>query len=187
MDCTTCFWIADGLYHWFDGDGMIHGVRIRQSNSTVDVNYVHHLIQTDRMIEESRLGHDVYFKIGWSLSTQFALIARTLCSIFITLIGYAKSLGSLRGGSANTSLEVFEGKLLATNESALPFQLLVEPDGWISSIGYQDFQGSLDHNMTAHPKVMSDGEMRFIGKLTLFRGCFYTSIDSIQGMTLFIH
>jgi carotenoid cleavage dioxygenase-like enzyme len=93
-----------------------------------------------------------------------SLLVRLLWSILLTVVGYAKKLDKLRGGTANTALEFHEGRLLSLQEAALPFQLLVDPDGWISSLGYHDFGGTLKHNMTAHPKPMpDDGELRFIG------------------------
>ena len=92
-----------------------------------------------------------------------ALVARLLWSTFSCAIRYAKKLDRLRGGTANTALEFHEGRLFSLQEASYPFQLLVEPDGWLSSLGYYDFKGTLKQNMTAHPKALSNGELRFIG------------------------
>jgi carotenoid cleavage dioxygenase len=41
-----------GLYHWFDGDGMLHGVRLARGRA----NYSNLLVNTVRLQNERRLG-----------------------------------------------------------------------------------------------------------------------------------
>lgn len=55
-------------------------------------------------------------------------------------------------GLANTSLAFFGDKLYALGESDLPYAVKVWPDGEITTVGRQDFEGKLFMSMTAHPK-----------------------------------
>lgn len=47
-------------YHWFDGDGMIHGVRIKDGKAT----YVSRYVKTSRLKQEEFFGAAKFMKIG---------------------------------------------------------------------------------------------------------------------------
>ncbi|KAJ0045608.1 hypothetical protein Pint_04265 [Pistacia integerrima] len=47
-------------YHWFDGDGMIHGVRINDGRAT----YVSRFVKTSRLKQEEFFGGAKFTKIG---------------------------------------------------------------------------------------------------------------------------
>lgn|SRR3990167_3990426 len=53
--------IPKGGYHWFDGDGMLHGVRLLPDGT---VNYVNHWIKTNRFLVESAANQAIYPRIG---------------------------------------------------------------------------------------------------------------------------
>lgn len=55
-------------YHWFDGDGMIHGLHIKDGNTT----YVSRYIRTSKLVQEEYLGSAKFIKVG-DLKGQFGL------------------------------------------------------------------------------------------------------------------
>jgi carotenoid cleavage dioxygenase len=63
----------------------------------------------------------------------------------------------LRYGVANTALIKHNGKILALEETCLPFEIKVvdSEDGpfHLESVGYEDFGGTLKHQVSAHPKL----------------------------------
>jgi len=70
------------------------------------------------------------------------------------------SFGDLAASPANTHIVNHAGKLLALEETSLPWELNKDLD----TIGVEDFDGKLDTAMTAHPRVCPEtGEMFFFG------------------------
>ncbi len=66
----------------------------------------------------------------------------------------------LTAGKANTHVVRHAGRILALDESALPYELTDELD----TVGPHDFAGRLRTPMTAHPKICPvTGEMHFFG------------------------
>ena len=60
----------------------------------------------------------------------------------------------------NTALHWHHDRLLALTEGGVPYLLRLEEDGTVQSMGAYTFEGDLDHNFTAHPKVdPKTGEM----------------------------
>lgn len=82
--------------------------------------------------------------------------------------GPFEDFDKLRYGVANTALIKHNGKILALEETCLPFEIKVvdSEDGPFSleSVGYQDFEGTLHHVVSAHPKVdKKTGELMAFG------------------------
>ena len=70
------------------------------------------------------------------------------------------SFGNLAASPANTHIVNHAGKLLALEETSLPWELNKNLD----TIGVEDFEGKLTTAMTAHPRVCPEtGEMLFFG------------------------
>ncbi|KAK6119248.1 hypothetical protein DH2020_047011 [Rehmannia glutinosa] len=132
-------------YHWFDGDGMIHGMRIKDGKAT----YVSRFVKTSRIKQEEFYGGSKFMKIG-DLKGMFGLIMvymqllRTKLKVLDVSYGY---------GTANTALIYHHGKLLALNEADKPYAIKVLEDGDLQTIGMLDYDKRLGHSFTAHPKV----------------------------------
>lgn len=96
----------------FDGDGMIHGLRIKDGKAT----YVSRFVKTSRLKQEQFFGGAKFMKIG-DLKGLFGLL-----SVFIqTLRTKLKVLDISYGTStANTALIYHHGKLLALSEADKP-------------------------------------------------------------------
>ncbi len=124
-----------GRYHWFDGDGMIHAITLRDGRASYRNRWV-----ASRGLAEERVAGRATF--GGLLEMQPGEAPRF------------KNTG-------NTNIVWHAGKLLALMEAALPTQLAA---GTLETLGEYDFGGRLAGPMTAHPKIDPEtGEMLFFG------------------------
>ncbi|KAK2637048.1 hypothetical protein Ddye_031840 [Dipteronia dyeriana] len=132
-------------YHWFDGDGMIHGLRIKDGKAT----YVSRYVKTSRLKQEEFFGGSKFMKIG-DLKGIFGLLMvnlqmlRTKLKVLDVTYGY---------GTGNTALIYHHGKLLALSEADKPYAIKVLEDGDLQTLGLLDYDKRLKHSFTAHPKV----------------------------------
>ncbi|XP_042009324.1 carotenoid 9,10(9',10')-cleavage dioxygenase 1-like isoform X1 [Salvia splendens] len=132
-------------YHWFDGDGMIHGMRIKNGKAA----YVSRFVKTSRLKQEEFFGGSKFMKIG-DLKGFFGLLMVNLLMLRTKL----KVLDFTYGNStANTALVYHHGKLLALSEGDKPYAIKVLEDGDLETIGLLDYDKKLSHSFTAHPKV----------------------------------
>ncbi|MFT7246189.1 MAG: carotenoid cleavage dioxygenase-like enzyme [Candidatus Azotimanducaceae bacterium] len=126
-------------YHIFDGDGMVHGVHFENGKA----DYRNRFIDSDGLREEREKG-------GWiypGLNMYGDLIAK----------------GEIPSGknTGNTAMVYHQGQLFALMEGAKPYKLSL-PE--LATQGVTDFDGTLTHNFTAHPKVDAEtGEMLTFG------------------------
>jgi len=125
-----------GQYHWFDGDGMLHGVEISNGKAT----YRNRYIQT----------------AGWKIEHT---AGKAIWSGFLEPPQLDNPYGPKN--TANTALVWHSGQLLALYEGGRPHAIAL-PN--LETIGEHDFHGKLSTPFTAHPKVDPvTGEMMFIG------------------------
>ena len=130
-----------GDYHWFGGDGMIHGFYIENGK----VAYKNRYVRTVKWQQEGAAG-------------------RSLFNPFNPLDNDASVQGMETDGLANTNILFHAGKLLALEERHPPFEL--DPMT-LESRGPWTFDGKLLGPMTAHPKIDPvTGEMLFFGYST---------------------
>jgi carotenoid cleavage dioxygenase-like enzyme len=126
-----------GQYHWFDGDGMLHGVRIHDGKATYRNRYI-----------KTR---------GWQIENQVGKAVWTgLMEPPVRDNPYGPGKNT-----ANTALIWHAGQLLATWEGGAP-HAVTTPD--LDTIGEHNYNGKLVSAFTAHPKVDPvTGEMMFFG------------------------
>ncbi|MGF1538301.1 MAG: carotenoid oxygenase family protein [Elainellaceae cyanobacterium] len=126
-----------GQYHWFDGDGMVHGVQIRGGQATYRNRYV----RTAGFLKEQAEGEALW--TGLLEPPQPDLP------------------GGPTKNTANTALVWHAGRFLATWEGGAPHGLQVPS---LETSGKHTFEGELQSPVTAHPKVDPvSGEMFFFG------------------------
>ncbi|KAF5752656.1 carotenoid cleavage dioxygenase 1 family protein [Tripterygium wilfordii] len=113
-------------YHWFDGDGMIHGLRIKDGKATYVSRYI------------------------GDLKGLFGLIMVNMQILRAKLKVLDMSYGN---GTGNTNLIFHHGKLLALQEADKPYVVKVMEDGDLQTLGMLDYDKRLQHNFTAHPKI----------------------------------
>ncbi|KAM1363714.1 hypothetical protein ACFX15_028059 [Malus domestica] len=132
-------------YHWFDGDGMVHGMRIKDGKAT----YVSRYVRTSRLKQEEYFGGSKFLKIG-DLKGFLGLLMTSLQMLREKLKILDMSYGL---GTGNTALTYHHGKLLALHEADKPYVLKVLEDGDLQTVGLLDYDKRLTHSFTAHPKV----------------------------------
>jgi carotenoid cleavage dioxygenase len=143
-----------GRYHWFDGDGMIHGFFFEDGRC----DYRNRWVRSQRFEAERAAGEALFGGLGDMTA------------------GDPRALG-LSGNAANTNIVWHGGRLLALWEGGLPHEL---DSRTLATRGPWDFDGALVRRidpalagnadgivpgiMTAHPKIDPDsGEMHFFG------------------------
>lgn len=124
-----------GRYHWFDGDGMVHAIRIADGRA----HYRNRWVASEGLAEERAAGHALYpglLEMGKMEAPRFKI-------------------------TGNTNTVFHADRLLALVESSLPTELDART---LETRGLYDFGGRLQGAMTAHPKVDPvSGEMPFFG------------------------
>jgi carotenoid cleavage dioxygenase len=129
----------DDNYHWFIGDGMVHGFFIEDGR----VAYRNRWVRTPKWLAEHAAHRALFGSWGNPATTD-------------------PSAGDTDRGAANTNVVFHAGRLFAVEEAFRPFEL--DPRT-LASKGYWDFGGALrSGRFTAHPKIdPRTGEMIFFG------------------------
>jgi carotenoid cleavage dioxygenase len=129
-----------GQYHWFDGDGMLHGVRIENGKAT----YRNRWIRSRGLEVEKSAGRAIFGGMNTPNLTEGELAAKA---------------GGVKN-TANTNVVRHAGKILCLMEAGLP--TFVDED--LQTIGEFDFGGKLQGAFTAHPHIdPRTGEMLAFG------------------------
>jgi carotenoid cleavage dioxygenase len=131
-------------YHWFDGDGMLHGVRVRDGKAS----YRNRWVRTAAWQEENQAGRAVYPSVLDPIDLK-----ETAKQVLAGKFPFPNR--------ANTALVWHHGKLLALWEGGPPHEIRV-PE--LETVGLHTFGGKLKQAFTAHPKIdQKTGEMMFLG------------------------
>lgn len=126
-----------GEYHWFDGDGMLHGIYLENGQASYKNRYV----RTFGFEREKEAG-----KAIWSGLLEPPQLDNPY--------GPSKN-------TANTALVWHGNKFLALWEGGAPHQIQLPS---LDTVGSFNFDGKLTSAFTAHPKVDPvTGEMMFFG------------------------
>jgi carotenoid cleavage dioxygenase len=147
-----------GQYHWFDGDGMLHGVRIKDGKAS----YLNRYVQTRGFKIERNEGRTIWTGILEPPQPD-------------NPYGPGKN-------TANTALAWHAGKFLALWEGGAPHAIQLPS---LETVGEYTYNGSLASSFTAHPKIDPvTGEMMFFG-YSLFAPPFLQySVVSAEGELL---
>ncbi|CEJ42670.1 carotenoid oxygenase family protein [Umezakia ovalisporum] len=127
-----------GLYHWFDGDGMLHGVNIKNGQAS----YLNRYVETETLKIEKQQGKAIWPGL-------------------LNLPRFDSPYDIMIKNPANTSVIWHSGKLLVLCEAGVPHHVRV-PD--LETVGAYTFNNQLTCAFTAHPKIDAvTGEMMFFG------------------------
>jgi carotenoid cleavage dioxygenase len=127
-------------YHLFEGDGMLHGVRVQQGKASYRNRYV----RTQGWKEEH--------------AASKALYGSFLDPLDLKKLATGKHPYK---NAANTALVCHDGRLLALWEGGEPHEIKLPS---LDTVGPYSYGGKLKHPFTAHPKVdPATGEMLFFG------------------------
>jgi len=146
-----------GKYHWFDGDGMLHGVYLAGGKAS----YRNRYIETDGLKRERRAGKALWTGLAEPIDINQLFAGRQPLK-----------------NAANTALVWHDGRLLALWEGDRPYEIRV-PD--LTTKGIETFENRLRHPFTAHPKIDPvTGEMVFFG-YSFFKPFLQHSIVNPEG------
>ncbi|KDO72273.1 hypothetical protein CISIN_1g044992mg [Citrus sinensis] len=141
-------------YSPFDGDGMLHCIKISQGQATFCSRYV----KTYKYTIENTVGSPIVPSPFSSFSGPLAFLTRAGVLAARVLTGQLSINSGF--GLANTSLAFLGNRLLALYEGDLPYAVRLTSNGDIETLGRCDLDGKLVMNMTAHPKKDPEtGEM----------------------------
>ena len=147
-----------GQYHWFDGDGMLHGVKITNGKAS----YRNHYVRTRGFMIERDAGHAI-----WSGLLEPPQMDNPH--------GPGKN-------TANTALVWHAGQFLALWEGGEPHAIQLPS---LETIGAYSYDKKLISAFTAHPKVDPDtGEMMFFGYSPVVPPYLQYSVVSASGELL---
>lgn len=133
----------DEDYHWFDGDGMIHGIYFNNS----EVIYQNKWIQTKRLQTEEKWKKKLYIYFG-ELKGMQGLIEIVKFSL-MQLFGFIPSYGK---GTANTALLDWNNKIYALHEGDMPYELEIDNREFNISTKKRLHYPSI-YSTTAHPII----------------------------------
>ena len=127
-------------YHVFDGDGMVHAVRLDEGRASYRNRYV----ESRGLLAERRQGKALFGGLS-----EFRMPPPEL----VDEAGIMKN-------TSNTNIVFHAGRLLALMEAGKPTELTADRE----TVGEFDYDGALTGPMTAHPKEDPDtGELLFFG------------------------
>jgi carotenoid cleavage dioxygenase-like enzyme len=151
-------------YHVFEGDGMLHGVRIREGRAS----YRNRYIQTPYWKAEKAAGRALFGSF---------LDRPSLAMLFGIMRNAFKGLPMVKN-TANTALVCHDRRLLALWEGGEPYEIQV-PE--LETVGAYTYGGKLTHQFTAHPKIdPATGEMLFFG-YSMFKPSVQYGVVSAKG------
>ncbi len=116
-----------GPYHWFSGDGMVHGFHVQNGR----VSYLNRWVRTPKWQLENAEGEGLSGSFGNPRYSDPRIMA-------------------LNSTSANTNIVWHGGRLLALEEAHAPYEM--DPKS-LASTGYHTYDGKLAGPVTAHPKI----------------------------------
>ena len=133
-------------YHLFDGDGMLHGVRLQDGRAS----YANRFVRTASLAREVSSGRSYGIGMRDGVRALTRLAVDTLAN-----------RGADISNKANTSVVWHNNKLLALWEAGLPHEIRPEAS---STVGPYDFDRAWLHAVRAHPKVdAATSEMLLFG------------------------
>ncbi|WCJ29017.1 9-cis-epoxycarotenoid dioxygenase NCED1 chloroplastic [Euphorbia peplus] len=140
-------YLPRGPYHLFDGDGMLHSIRISAEGLPV---FCSRYVKTYKYTMEREAGAPLLPNVFGGFNGLAASAARGALSAARIISGQFNPVNGI--GLANTSLAFFGNRLFALGESDLPYTVRISSNGDIETLGRHDFDGKLFMSMTAHPK-----------------------------------
>jgi carotenoid cleavage dioxygenase-like enzyme len=137
---------------------------------------------------ENKLGRQYEIRLG-ELNCASGLFKSSLLDI-MKMTGFLPSDNEFQKYTANTAITHHAKKTYALCEPDLPFNVQIEtqPDDSlnfdIKSIGFDDFNGQLKHNASAHSKInKKTGELFVFGADMKRPICSYTLINKERKVT----
>ncbi|KAG0091396.1 hypothetical protein BGZ93_008839 [Podila epicladia] len=148
-----------GPHHFFDGDGMVHGVYFDgKEGSAIRPRYMNRFVRCE--IFEQGLKHGlILFSVDLLMNTRISRLKALMQVTWLSLKSFFLRVSNM--GNGNTALLFANQRLLALEEAGLPFELTVPA---LESVGEYNFEEDgirrgkkpwlpNTEACTAHPKV----------------------------------
>lgn len=154
-----------GDYHWFDGDGLLHAMRLKGGAQPRAI-YSNRYVATPRVTLEQEAKRPLFTKVGDMVGPMGVL------RVLLGLARFGVRDRGLKPGIsstvANTAIELHPASgLLALNEGAAPFAMRLREDGVPYTVGQATWGGALTGPQSAHPKFCPrTGELWTFGYAT---------------------
>lgn len=128
----------EDVYHWFDGDGMIHCLHIEDGR----ISWRNRWVRSKKYEVEREAGQSLFGVFGNPMTGD-------------------PRVADVEYNTANTHIVAHHGKMLALMEGALPTEIEART---LATRGTVSFDDQIDGPVTAHPKFDPvTGEMVFFG------------------------
>jgi len=172
-----------GRMHMFDGEGMIHQIRIAQGKAF----YSNTFIRTPKYKYNEKNGRDCFTHVGDLAGGGGLGMAKIVCEILKKKIGMLPNMSRLESGTGSTSLLFHHNKLYALQEVGYPFALSVEAstEGGIVLTGegeFERFNGKLTAPFSAHVKIDPDTQEIIFFSNSVDSGHIFYAELSKEGM-----
>jgi 9-cis-epoxycarotenoid dioxygenase len=136
------------LYHWFDGDAMLHNLRLDGNDGTAF--YTNQFVPSIRHQLEQEWGEDLFPGLG-EYTGVWGLLKILLGPLMIEpLVGPDFGRTS---APPNTACLLYRNKFYCLNEGNIPLECRILPNGSLQPVGYESFGGVLDYPVSAHPRI----------------------------------
>jgi len=152
-------------YHWFDGDGMVHAVRLGGGRASYTRKYV----ETRAFKREEKANEALYTGLRDINPIWRYLLPRLVEKMTVDVMQPDSPFWVIQSkNTASNGLTYHAGRLLATYESGSAYELELGPT--LATKGVCDFNGTFStkdfwlDNMSAHGKICPrTGELIYIG------------------------
>jgi carotenoid cleavage dioxygenase-like enzyme len=118
-----------GAYHWFEGDGMLHGIHLQDGQAS----YRNRFIRTEGYQAEKKAGKAIFTSVLEMPDMKKVMSGQNPFK-----------------NAANTNIVWHAGRCFALYEAGEPYQIKL-PE--LETIGPELFGGQLKHPVAAHPKT----------------------------------
>ncbi|CAM6025493.1 unnamed protein product [Sphagnum balticum] len=135
-------------YHWFDGDGLLHGLRIKDGKAT----YVARFVKTSRLQQEEYYGAAKFVKASNFIGDMHG-VKGIFFGLLFSLRVQLRVIDISNGyGTGNTAFVYHNKQLLVLHENDFPYVIKVLENGDLETIGRKCLN-PLANRFTAHPKI----------------------------------
>ncbi|KAK4490854.1 hypothetical protein RD792_001569 [Penstemon davidsonii] len=121
----------------FDGDGMLHSIKISEGKAT----FCSRFVKTYKYTLEDKIGSQVILNVFSAFNGLPASLARCVVTLGLVITGQYDPKRGI--GCANMSLALFSGKLFALAESDLPYVVKLLCDGDVITLGRHEHFANL--------------------------------------------
>ncbi len=143
-------------YHWFDGHGMVHSMRIINGEAI----YSNQWIETNTYRQAKKYNQTVFPHLG----ELHGIIGLVKAVVLFPLMRKVFRVKAQEEGTANTVVNFYDNRIFASQEASFPFEIQWQANNTFRSLGFESFDNTLNYPMTAHVKKdPEDGHLYFNG------------------------